>query len=186
MDLLRVYFLAGLVAHKAVWEYMKVGRVVRKTATPPGVLLVKIAKLGILAAILAQCLVGDVLPISQDPFALRVWGGALFTVGLAVALAGRIQLGDNWLDIESAGVKHRQGVTTNGVYRFIRHPIYAGDLALLIGLELGLNSWLVTLAVLLAPVVVRQTMREESMLSGSLPGYRDYCRRTKRFIPFLA
>jgi protein-S-isoprenylcysteine O-methyltransferase Ste14 len=76
-------------------------------------------------------------------------------------------------------------VVSKGLYRFIRHPIYVGDLLLLIGLELSLNSWLVLGVILLLPVVIRQAVSEEKMLMRSLPGYETYCARTKRFIPFL-
>ena len=31
----------------------------------------------------------------------------------------------------------------------------------------------------------RQALREERMLIDSLPGYAEYCSRTKRFLPFL-
>lgn len=186
MEPLRIYLLAGLLVHKAVWEVMK--RNTTKTKNPPNLKskLVKAVKIGILLGIVVQTLVEDVLPIAQDPASLRILGALIYSAGLAVALLGRIQLGQNWTDIESAGVKQRHGLVSKGIYRLIRHPIYAGDLLLLLGLELALNSWLVVLVILLAPAVLRQAVREERMLQEILPGYRLYCERTKRFIPFLA
>ncbi len=80
----------------------------------------------------------------------------------------------------------RQELVEEGVYRYIRHPIYLGDLLLLAGFELALNSWLALGVLVLAPVVLRQAREEEKVLLVNLPGYRDYCARTKRFIPFLA
>jgi protein-S-isoprenylcysteine O-methyltransferase Ste14 len=185
VDLLRLYLFAGLVAHKAVWELLK-RRGGAPKKVPLGVKLIKSVKILILAGILAQTLLPDVLPLASDPGPLRAAGAALFSFGLAIAVLGRVQLGDNWLDIESAAVKRKQAVVSRGVYGYVRHPIYVGDLILLIGLELALNSWLVLAAALLAPVVLRQAMKEESVLLRSLPGYDDYCRRTKRFIPFVA
>jgi protein-S-isoprenylcysteine O-methyltransferase Ste14 len=76
-------------------------------------------------------------------------------------------------------------VVAYGVFRYIRHPIYVGDLLLLLGLELSLNSWLVLAVVCMIPGVLRQAVREERMLVIALPGYAAYCARTKRFIPFL-
>jgi len=67
----------------------------------------------------------------------------------------------------------------------IRHPIYVGDLLLLIGLELALNSWLVLPAIILVPIVLAKAVQEERLLTQTLPGYEEYCRRTKRFVPFL-
>jgi protein-S-isoprenylcysteine O-methyltransferase Ste14 len=185
---LRLYLLAGLLLHKAVWEYMKrQGPAAAASAQrqPLSLKLIKAVKIALLLGIIGQTLLPDILPISRDPVALRSAGAILFTAGLAIALVARIQLGQNWLDIETAAVKSRQQMVDRGIYAYIRHPIYTADLILLSGLELVLNSWLVFGVVLLAPVVLLQTLREERMLSASLPGYDSYCQRTKRFIPFL-
>ena len=188
IDPIRMYLLGGLMAHKLIWEILKrraaadCGRLVQ----PFQVKLVKVGKILILGGVLAQTVMPDVLPIAANTAILRTGGALVFTAGLAVAVLGRIQLGDNWLDIELAGVKHTQTVVSKGVYGFIRHPIYVGDLALLCGLELALNSWLFLCVAVLAPVVLRQAVAEERMLVQSLPGYALYCQRTKRFLPFVA
>ena len=188
LDLLRFYLLAGLLTHKAVWEVMK-----RKSPAPPppareGLArrLVKLVKVGILLGIVAQTLLPDILPLASDPGFSRVLGAVVFTAGLAIALLGRIQLGNNWSDIESAVVRRKHQVVSRGIYRYVRHPIYSGDLLLLLGFEIAVNSWLVIGAILLVPVVFRQAVKEEQALSHTLPGYRQYCERTRRFIPFLA
>ena len=189
MNLLRIYLLAGLLTHKVVWEVLR-RRHRRADAAerlPPAlrVRLIKAVKTGILLGLVAQTVGWDVLPMLQEPIILRVVGVVVFTVGLFVAIAGRLQLGDNWSDIETAQVLHEQAIVSNGVYRYIRHPIYTGDLLLLCGLELSLNSWLVIAVGLLAPVVLWQAMYEERLLVQMLPGYDVYCMRTKRFIPFV-
>ena len=186
MDGLRLYLLCGLLLHKAVWEILK--RRQPGAAGKPGlrVRLVKAVKIGILLGIVAQTMLPDILPIAAGSAGLRLAGAILFTAGLSLAIAGRVQLGANWSDIEAAGVLREQRVVEHGIYRYIRHPIYSGDLILLAGLELALNSWLVLGVLALAPVVLRQALREERLLSGQLDGYDLYCRRTKRFIPFLA
>lgn len=189
MDIVRVYLFAGLLLHKGLWEYMKrqgPAAVAPAKPQPLAVKLVKLVKVGILLGITAQTMLPEILPLSSDPQLLRVVGVALYTAGLAIALAARVQLGRNWLDIETAGVKQEQQVVDQGIYGYIRHPIYTGDLLLLLGLELALNSWLVLMMLLLAPVVMRQAIKEERMLASSLPGYDAYCQRTKRFIPFVA
>jgi protein-S-isoprenylcysteine O-methyltransferase Ste14 len=84
-----------------------------------------------------------------------------------------------------AQVGQQQEVVSNGIYRYIRHPIYAGDLLLLFGFELALNSWLVFAIMLLVPVVLRRAVLEEKLLATRLRGYDSYARRTKRFIPFV-
>lgn len=188
MDPLRLYLLGGLVLHKAVWEVLKRRDRRSVSASPAATPLARAAKLvkvAILAGILVQTLVPDVLPILAEPAPLRAAGAVMFTLGLAVAIVARFQLGDNWSDIEAGLVKPDHRLVARGIYRRIRHPIYAGDLVLLAGLELALNSWLVVFVPALATVVYRQTLKEERALAASLPGYAEYCRRTYRFVPFL-
>lgn len=186
--LVRVYFLAGLVIHKLIWEMLKRGqgaKVRRRAAFPVRQFAIKTAKTGLLLGVTAQTLVPAVLPIAERPSILPVLGAGIYTLGLLTAVSARIQLGRNWANIESARVLRGQQVVSRGIYRYIRHPIYTGDLLLLLGLELGLNSWLVAGLVLLAPVVVWKALKEERMLARGLPGYLDYCRRSKRFLPLI-
>lgn len=188
IDSLRIYLLAGLLLHKLIWQ-LKRGKQAPHASAPTkrtSLKLVKAVKIAILVGILVQTIIPTVLPLSSDPQGLRIAGVVLYTAGLMLAILGRIQLGENWLDIESAAVKKTQAVVSNGIYRYLRHPIYVGDLMLLIGLELALNSWGVLLVLLLIPIVLRQAIAEERMLRRSLPGYDLYCRRSWRFIPFLA
>lgn len=185
---IRLALLSGLLLHKLVWEVMKrsgpnAGNMAAKV--PLKTKLVKAVKVCILLGICAQTLMPDILPISDRPDTLRVTGLAIFLAGLAIALMGRIQLGKNWSDIEVAGVKQKQAVVSTGIYRLIRHPIYVGDLILLIGLELALNSWGVIGAVALIPLVLKQALQEEAMLAESLTGYDEYRAQTKAFIPFI-
>jgi protein-S-isoprenylcysteine O-methyltransferase Ste14 len=187
--ILKVYLLAGLVLHKVLWETMK--RRQHQHAPPHAPLplkthLVKFIKLLILAAIIGQTVLPmDILPISGDPVMIRMAGVFIFTLGLLTAIAARIQLGSNWSDIEEGKIADRHAVVSSGIYGYIRHPIYTGDILLLLGLELCLNSWLVLGLVLLVPVVARQAIKEEQKLVTALPDYAEYIRRTRRFIPFL-
>jgi len=189
MILFRAYLLAGLVAHKVVWEILK-----RRQGGSAGVqpkpsswspLLVKTAKTGVLLGILLQTVTPEIFPITSDPTGLRVVGVSVYTLGLFVAIAGRLQLGRNWADIESPVVLEHQRVVATGLYRYIRHPIYVGDILLLVGLELCLNSWLVLGVIPLVPIVVWRAVREEALLANALAGYEAYRAHTRRFVPFV-
>ena len=190
MNLLRIYLLSGLVAHKAVWELLKRRQLRSNATTDPltrslPATVIKLLKVGILLGIIVQTMLPEIAPIEIGSDNLRIVGVALFTVGLIVAITSRVQLGNNWSDIESATILDADAVISNGIYGYIRHPIYVGDLLLLIGLELSLNSWLVAAVLLTLPVVLWKAVREEKMLADKLPGYHTYCLRTKRFIPYL-
>lgn len=186
--LLKTYLLLGLLAHKILWEVMKRQARPGTDQGAPASLrlkLIKLGKLTMLAGLVVQTLAPDVFPIAEDPLLLRLAGAIVFALGLGLAMLARLQLEHNWSDIEEGRVLNGHVVKANGVYGYLRHPIYVGDLLLLAGFELSLNSWLVLGVLLLAPVVIRQAVAEEGRLMASLPGYADYASRTKRFIPFV-
>jgi protein-S-isoprenylcysteine O-methyltransferase Ste14 len=186
MLILQVYLFAGLVLHKVIWEILRAQSGVNEERDGSSwVVLVKLIKIVIFLGILVQIWLPDVLPISGEPNAIRAIGVGLFSLGLATAITARIQLGNNWSNIEVGKVLADQAVVDKGLYGYVRHPIYTGDLLLLIGLELALNSWLVMGALVLCPIVMWKAIKEEKMLLRELTGYVDYHRRTKRFIPFL-
>jgi protein-S-isoprenylcysteine O-methyltransferase Ste14 len=188
LDPLRLFLLLGLVAHKGVWEFLKRRDHVDRTPRPsptPAVVLIKFAKITMLAGLCAQTVLPEVLPILFEPMPLRLAGGLLFATGLAVAITARFQLGRQWSDIECSSVGADPKVIEYGVYRFIRHPIYTGDLLLIAGLELALNSWLVLGVIPLALAVFFKAKSEEQQLAHRLSGYHEYQSRTKRFLPFV-
>ena len=183
---LKIYIFSGLVLHKIVWEVLrKKSSDVSKGPSSFSLSIIKAVKVAILVGILVQVWLPDVLPVSTDTFAIRISGVVVYTIGLITALAARFQLGTNWSNIETGQVLDDQKVVSNGIYGYIRHPIYSGDLLLLMGLELALNSWLVIGVALLAPIVLMKAVSEERMLERELVGYETYCRQTKRFIPFV-
>jgi protein-S-isoprenylcysteine O-methyltransferase Ste14 len=185
--LLRGYLLGGLLAHKAVWETLKRQQPGRHAAPNHSlkVRLLSAAKVAILAAIVVQTVTPEFFPIARDPAMLRILGVAIYTLGLLTAVTARLQLGRNWSDIEKSSITENHALVAHGLYRWVRHPIYAGDVLLLLGLELALNSWGAAGVVALALYVRRQAMSEERALLQTLPGYDQYYRRTARFLPFL-
>ena len=189
MEGIRVFLLVGLVVHKLVWEVLKrrsdTAHSARKSTPNVMVSVVKVIKMGILVFLLIQTIFLELFPISSDPTLITMVGLGFYIVGLTTAILGRLHLGDNWVDLEEYQVVPEQDLVTRGIYRYIRHPIYAGDIFLIFGLQLALNSWLVLMVIPLFAIVFRQTSAEEVVLSRAFPNYKDYCQRTKRFVPFL-
>ncbi len=71
-----------------------------------------------------------------------------------------------------------------GVYRRLRHPIYAGLIVAAIGwAALTAQLGVVLLAILLAAFLDVKARREEAWLLDRYDGYADYRRRSKRFVP---
>jgi len=186
---LRLVLLLGLVAHKLVWEVLKGGRKAprekQQTPAKPLARALKLVKVLVLAGLVVQTLFLDILPLAENPASVRVAGVAVYCLGLTMAIVGRVQLGKNWVDLEDYQVLRGQALVTGGIFRYIRHPIYAGDFLLILGLELALNSWLVLGVIPLLFVILRQARAEEALLSRVFDDYEAYCKRSKRFIPFV-
>jgi protein-S-isoprenylcysteine O-methyltransferase Ste14 len=79
-----------------------------------------------------------------------------------------------------------RGLVTRGPYRFVRHPVYLGELVAAGGLVLAApTSWnLVVGGVLVAAQVVRMRL-EEKALAQEFPEYLAYSARTPRIVPRL-
>lgn len=187
---LRIILLLGMAAHKLVWELMKRKGGVKPQGKKSIALNFKsIIKLGkslfLLFLVLQTLYPGEILPIAEDAIAIRLVGLAIYSLGLLTAIIGRVQLGDNWVDLEDFTVLPGQDLVKTGLYRYIRHPIYIGDALLVIGLQLALNSWLVIIGLALLPIIYKQALDEENILSRSFPEYRNYQKQTKMFVPYL-
>jgi len=188
-DIYRLLLFGGLVLHKLVWEVLKRTDTPSQnsTAKPAGIFKrgVKAGKSLFLIFLVIQTLFLEIFPISENPQMLLLVGGIIYLAGLAIAITGRMQLGKNWANLEDYQVLSGQHLVQNGIYRYIRHPIYTGDVLLILGLELALNSWLVLLVIPLIVVVVRQTLEEEKVLQKSFPEYAKYRKSSKMFIPYI-
>lgn len=77
-------------------------------------------------------------------------------------------------------------LVTNGPYRWFRHPIYAALIYFFIGSLIAFPTTEVVLAVILisSGLFVRMLLEEKS-LSITYPEYAEYCKKTKRIIPFI-
>jgi protein-S-isoprenylcysteine O-methyltransferase Ste14 len=80
-----------------------------------------------------------------------------------------------------------QTVMDQGPYRVVRHPMYLVSLGVWFWIPLALGSLVAMPAILLvAPILVLRLLNEEKFLCRELPGYNDYCQRTRsRLIPFV-
>ena len=111
-------------------------------------------------------------------------------LGLAAGLAGAVLL--VWaslllgrLMIHEAAVRADHALIERGPYRFVRHPVYAGYLALLLGSGVAsLNAclWLIWPVSLLG--ILLQAASEEQLLGERFgQDYERYVRRTGRLVP---
>ena len=84
-------------------------------------------------------------------------------------------------------VDKSQKVITTGLYRIVRHPMYLGVLIMYIPTPVALGSYwgLIPMATIPLAIVFR-ILNEEKVLSNDLPGYKEYCQKTRhRLIPLI-
>lgn len=109
----------------------------------------------------------------------------LRSVGIALQGVGWLgMMGALWSLRRSMGVAPAdRGLVTQGLYRFVRHPLYASELLFDLGYAVANLSWanLAGLA-LLTTMQVTRLLREERIVSG----YEDYARQVRwRLIPWI-
>jgi protein-S-isoprenylcysteine O-methyltransferase Ste14 len=88
-----------------------------------------------------------------------------------------------------ATIRHQselgQTVVRNGLYGVVRHPGYAGGIAMMAGVVLALGStWALIPCALFKAVVVIRLLLEEEFLNQHLDGYTGYCDEVRwRLLP---
>ncbi len=111
-------------------------------------------------------------------------GTAIFAFALWLLWRSHVDLGRNWLPM----LQIREGHTliTQGVYRHIRHPMYAAHLLRGIAQALLLQNWIAGLSMLVFffPIYLFRAPREERILIEHFgQEYRSYMNRTGRLVP---
>jgi protein-S-isoprenylcysteine O-methyltransferase Ste14 len=83
--------------------------------------------------------------------------------------------------------ERKQHVIFTGVYGFVRHPLYLGDLFLCVGAPLLMGSLYGLIIGLIGTFLIAgRIIGEERMLVNELEGYEDYKKKVRyRLIPFI-
>ena len=78
-------------------------------------------------------------------------------------------------------------IVEQGIYRWVRNPMYLGHLIYFSGVVLALGSWIAAVVFALHVIWFHQRVRADERHLEELFGeeYRGYCRRVKRWIPAL-
>jgi len=111
---------------------------------------------------------------------LKLWT-LWFYVGLPVALLGIIGIimaGVNWATTPP------DAPVTRGLYRYTRHPFYATEVLILLGVGIAAASWLFLLysVVYIVGISAYVHTEEEGCLEKYGDAYREYMNRTPRWI----
>lgn len=111
-------------------------------------------------------------------------GDALVAVGLGVTALVVVQ---NSHAAATVRVEAGQEIVSSGLYGLVRHPMYASNVILMIGIPLALGSYWGLVFVLPILIVLALRIRdEEKLLNEELDGYREYTQQVRyRLVPLL-
>jgi protein-S-isoprenylcysteine O-methyltransferase Ste14 len=111
--------------------------------------------------------------------ARQLFADVLVVIGTAWAVCSLRFLGRNMSVLAQA----RQ-VVDRGPYRWVRHPLYVGEMVSALGLALAANSYAaIGLWLALCCLQAYRALREEQVLLRALPAYRSYQSRTAALLP---
>jgi protein-S-isoprenylcysteine O-methyltransferase Ste14 len=121
---------------------------------------------------------------SPVPASVSVLGDALIALGFLFTF---FVFKENSYGASTIQIAEGQTVISTGPYAFVRHPMYAAALVMLLGIPLALGSWWGLFALLLVlPVLIWRLLDEERFLRQNLPGYPEYQAKVKyRLLPFV-
>ena len=119
--------------------------------------------------------------------AITWWGVPLLLWGyLQYRLVGkyRLRLGGGGPGLDTPPDR----IVAEGPYRYLRNPMYLGHLIFMAGLAITFRSWAALILLLVhIPWFHARVLKDEVHLEERFGApYRDYKRRVKRWIPFVA
>jgi protein-S-isoprenylcysteine O-methyltransferase Ste14 len=120
-------------------------------------------------------------PTARIDSAAFIGGQILIGVGTAVTVAAMATLRRSF----SISVEARAPVTT-GLYRFVRHPVYLGEIVSVLGVMwIRLAPLPIGLTVLFVALQCLRARWEEEKLARVFPEYAEWRERTPMLVPFL-
>jgi len=118
------------------------------------------------------------LPTGGEDIAILAY---LQMAGICIAGIGILSLNRSF-----GIVPANRGIRTNGMYRFVRHPIYFGYIVTAIALvSQNISVW--NIGILLCSIILQalRILREEDLLSKD-PAYQNFMNKTRyRLLPFI-
>jgi protein-S-isoprenylcysteine O-methyltransferase Ste14 len=137
--------------------------------------------------VLAIALPAILAPLGIDDVADLAWLGVVLAgAGVVLRAWSMRTLGAAYTrTLRTTG---EQLLVTDGPYRWVRHPGYAGSIAVWVGAALAFHTWIAAVAVatVLGLAYLWRIRSEERMLAVTFgPAYAAWAARTARLIPGL-
>ena len=113
-------------------------------------------------------------------------GMVLVGLGLIIRIYSILTL-KQYFTYSVAKVENHRIIET-GLYRFLRHPGYLGQLIIFLGISTSFSNW-ISILVMMIPIIsgylYRIKVEERFMIEQMGENYLNYQKRTKRLIPTI-
>jgi len=113
-------------------------------------------------------------------------GMTLFVVGLLIRIHSILTLRQYFTYSVTKVENHK--IIETGLYKFIRHPGYLGQLIIFFGISSSLSNWL-SILLMMIPVTLgyryRIEVEEKFLMEQFGEDYKHYQERTKKIIPII-
>jgi protein-S-isoprenylcysteine O-methyltransferase Ste14 len=121
---------------------------------------------------------------SPVPTTICLVGDVLVAAGLSVMMLVVIQ---NSHAAATIRVEAGQKLISTGLYGLVRHPMYTGNVVMMVGIPLALGSFWGLVFVIPGLIILAWRIRdEEKLLAEELDGYREYTQKVRyRLVPCM-
>ena len=117
-------------------------------------------------------------------FTFALLGAILCVLGIALAVWARVHLGRNWSS--HPNLKEDHELITSGPYQLVRHPIYTGISAAMLGTAFVFPAWRTLFFVAAFFIFIWRIKVEEDIMTKQVPNqYPEYKKRTWALVPWV-
>jgi protein-S-isoprenylcysteine O-methyltransferase Ste14 len=111
---------------------------------------------------------------------------------LGVGMGVLCVLGIYWLFVSigsgitsTSATRKEHKLVTNGIYRWIRHPLYTVGSSFIVSFGMMADNWFIAMFGILAFILmaIRMPKEEANLIEKFGDEYREYMKRTGRFLP---
>jgi protein-S-isoprenylcysteine O-methyltransferase Ste14 len=134
------------------------------------------------------------IPFAFSPYGQIEWGKPYLSIlGLLIIVAGvfirftAIKTLNKYFTY-TVKIQEQHELIEKGLYRYVRHPAYLGELLIFFGTGLAFANWISLVSLFGCPFVafsVRINVEEKVLSEHFAARYEEYRKRTWRLIPWL-
>jgi protein-S-isoprenylcysteine O-methyltransferase Ste14 len=122
----------------------------------------------------------------QISILVNITGISLMAIGIYIRYISIKTLGKYYST--KLNTKNDHTLVKQGIYKYLRHPIYLGDLTLYIGIGIGLSNYICFFVLSVTSIIayISRIKQEENMLISFFgKEYLEYKKTSYRLIPYI-